>query len=96
MTAIARHVRVSGRVQGVAFRWHTREEALRLGLAGWVRNLPDGTVEVWAEGEPEAVAALERWLERGPALARVTGTEGEAAEPRGLAGFEVRRGTGPA
>ena len=64
---------VSGRVQGVFFRASTREQAMRLGLTGHVRNLEDGSVEVVACGEPSALAALERWLQHGPPSARVTG-----------------------
>ncbi|MDF1502631.1 acylphosphatase [Roseisolibacter sp. H3M3-2] len=67
----ALHVRVEGRVQRVGFRWFVREEATRLGLAGWVRNLPDGAVEVAASGEPDALAALRAALARGPQGARV-------------------------
>ena len=65
------HARVSGRVQGVGFRWFVREEARRLGLAGWVRNLPSGEVEVLAEGEAAAVASLSEALSKGPPGARV-------------------------
>lgn len=75
--------RVSGRVQGVFFRQSTRLEAERLGLAGSVRNLPDGRVEVEAEGPEEAVDALLRFLHEGPPLARVTGVEVEELEPAG-------------
>lgn len=62
---------VSGRVQGVWFRASTRDEALRLGLSGHARNLADGSVEVLAAGEEVAIAALQRWLQHGPRLARV-------------------------
>lgn len=62
---------VSGRVQGVRFRAATRDEALRLGLSGHARNLADGSVEVLAAGEEGAIAALQRWLQHGPPLARV-------------------------
>ena len=91
MPAVARHVLVSGRVQGVGFRWHARAKAEELGLAGWVRNLPDGQVEAWIEGEAEALAAMVAWLERGPSAARVTSVEVVAREPVGLTGFETRR-----
>ncbi|WP_449446322.1 acylphosphatase [Thermomonas brevis] len=64
---------VTGKVQGVRFRAATRDEALRLGLAGHARNLADGGVEVLAVGDGEAIAALQRWLHRGPPLARVAG-----------------------
>lgn len=66
---------VRGRVQGVGFRWFVGREAQRLGLVGFVRNLPDGTVEVVSEGADESLDALERVLERGPAMARVEGVE---------------------
>ncbi len=62
---------VAGRVQGVGFRAATRDQALRLGLSGQARNLADGRVEVLAQGAAEAISALERWLHRGPLLARV-------------------------
>jgi acylphosphatase len=70
--AAARFI-VTGKVQGVRFRAATRDEALRLGLAGHARNLADGGVEVLAVGEGEAIAALQRWLHCGPPLARVAG-----------------------
>jgi acylphosphatase len=69
--------RVRGRVQGVAYRASTRYEARRLGLSGWVKNLPDGSVELEAQGEPDVVAALLAWCEHGPPAARVSGVEVE-------------------
>jgi len=68
--AAARFV-VSGKVQGVWFRASTRAEADRLGLRGHARNLADGSVEVLASGDADAIDALERWLHAGPPLARV-------------------------
>lgn len=65
------HVRISGRVQGVGFRWFVREEARRLGLSGWVTNLPSGEVEVRASGEDSAVDRLRRALAVGPTGAAV-------------------------
>jgi len=65
------HALVSGRVQGVFFRASTQEEGQRLGLAGWARNLPDGRVEVVAQGPQPALDALVAYLHRGPAAARV-------------------------
>jgi acylphosphatase len=65
------HVRISGRVQGVGFRWFVREEARRLGLSGWVSNLPDGEVEVRAGGEASSLERLRRALEVGPTGAEV-------------------------
>jgi acylphosphatase len=62
---------VTGRVQGVAFRATTSSEARRRGVVGWVRNLPDGSVELEAEGDDERVAALLAWCEHGPPGARV-------------------------
>lgn len=80
---------VSGRVQGVFYRASTREQALRLGLAGSAVNLPDGRVEVHAEGEAAALDRLEQWLHRGPPAARVDGVERHPAEPSGLTGFRT-------
>lgn len=65
------HVRVTGLVQGVGFRWFVREQARRLGLDGWVRNTTDGAVEVLAAGEERQLALLKRELERGPRGSRV-------------------------
>jgi acylphosphatase len=79
-------------VQGVAFRKSTEVEARRIGLAGWVRNLTDGRVELEAEGAPEAVEALLRWARRGPALARVDDLAVEERRALGEPGpFVVRR-----
>lgn len=81
---------VSGRVQGVFFRDSTRQKAVETGVAGWVRNLPDGRVEAVFEGPREAVEAMLRWCARGPPLARVDDVESAAGEDEGLVGFEVR------
>jgi len=62
---------VGGKVQGVWFRAGTREQALRLGVSGYAKNLPDGRVEVLAAGTDEALAALEHWLWQGPPMAKV-------------------------
>ena len=76
------HVVVRGRVQGVGFRWFVREAARRRNLAGWVRNLQDGGVEVAEEGEEREIAALRSDLERGPEGARVAAVdEIDGAEP---------------
>ncbi|MGH8628208.1 MAG: acylphosphatase [Gammaproteobacteria bacterium] len=82
--------RVSGWVQGVYFRATTRERALALRLTGWVRNRPDGSVEVLACGEEAKLAELENWLRRGPAHARVVSVEREPAGPEACRGFEIR------
>lgn len=75
-----RSYRVTGRVQGVSYRAATRDRALALGLAGHARNLADGSVEVLASGEPDALAALEGWLRRGPPAARVDALLAEDVE----------------
>ena len=67
------HVRVTGLVQGVGFRWFVRERARRLGLSGWVRNLSDGSVEVAAAGDAHQLELLRGELRRGPSGARVDG-----------------------
>jgi acylphosphatase len=67
----AARFRVSGKVQGVFFRASTREQALRLGLSGSARNLADGTVEVIAAGDEASLETLARWLQQGPAAAKV-------------------------
>ena len=78
------HVLISGRVQGVGFRWFVREEARRLGLSGWVTNRPDGDVEVRAGGEGSSLQRLRRALEVGPTgadvreVADVSETEGDS------------------
>ena len=73
----ARRWCVSGRVQGVFFRASTQEEARRLGLTGYARNQPDGSVEVVAVGSPAALDQLEEWLAEGPRMARVDRVEAE-------------------
>ncbi|MEJ2032068.1 MAG: acylphosphatase [Deltaproteobacteria bacterium] len=84
---------VQGRVQGVFFRAYTQEEAQRLGLVGWVRNRPDGTVEAVAEGEAERIDQLVSWLRQGPPSSRVSGLEIKAEEPKGdLLSFDIRYG----
>lgn len=77
-------------VQGVFFRYEARERARTRGLAGWVRNLPDGRVEALLEGPDEAVESMVDWCRRGPRGAEVTDVEVIAEEPEGLEGFEVR------
>ena len=65
------HLEIIGRVQGVAFRAHTMRQGRALGLCGWVRNRPDGSVELVAEGESESLHQLEQWCHTGPATASV-------------------------
>lgn len=88
---IRRRVVVHGLVQGVFFRDTTRREAKARGVAGWVRNRPDGTVEAVFEGEPDAVAALVEFCRQGPPRARVERLEEREERPEGLTGFEIRR-----
>jgi acylphosphatase len=75
------HVRVTGIVQGVGFRWFVRERARRLGLSGWVRNLADGSVEVAASGAEHQLELLRRELQRGPNGARVEDVQNVSDEP---------------
>lgn len=83
-------VRIHGRVQGVFFRSETQSRARSLGLAGWVRNSPDGSVEAVFEGRPEAVESMVAWCERGPSGALVDHVDVAWEEPRGDVGFAIR------
>ena len=87
---IARRVVVRGRVQGVFFRETARRRARRAGVAGWVRNNDDGSVEAWFEGEPDDVEVMLHFAENGPSGAYVETVEVEDVEPEDLRGFEVR------
>jgi acylphosphatase len=88
---VRRRVVVRGRVQGVWFRGATEQEARALGLAGWVRNRPDGCVEAVFEGPHEAVEAALAFCRKGPPAARVDHVEVAEEPPEGLRGFHVRR-----
>ena len=81
---------ISGRVQGVMFRDSAREVAVRLGLAGWVRNLPDGRVEAAFEGPTQDVGGAVGWCREGPAGARVSGIEVIEEEPLGETSFRIK------
>lgn len=82
---------VRGKVQGVGYREGCRRCAQELGLSGWVRNLPDGTVEVEAEGRPHNLTAFLIWCERGPLPARVISVHTRRIAPAGDDWFEIRR-----
>lgn len=87
---VRKHLLISGRVQGVCYRAYTQEEATSRGLAGWVRNLPDGRVEAVFEGPEDACLAMVAWCRRGPPAARVTGVAVEDELPAGEPDFRVR------
>jgi acylphosphatase len=88
---VARRFVVSGRVQGVGFRWFTQEAASREGVTGWVRNLSDGRVEALLEGEADAVVRVERALRAGPRGARVDDVSVDDEEPGGYRRFTIER-----
>jgi acylphosphatase len=87
--ALTRHLWISGRVQGVWYRESMRLEAERLGVTGWVRNLPDGRVEAMISGHADQLEQLIAWAKQGPPGARVAGIESEPAEGN-FRGFEKR------
>jgi acylphosphatase len=87
---IRRRVRVTGQVQGVFFRDGTRRQAQQRGVAGWVTNRPDGSVEAVFEGDLDAVAGMVAFARSGPRGATVANVEVADEEPEGLSGFEVR------
>ena len=90
-TKVARHLTLSGNVQGVFFRSNTEDRARERGVSGWVRNNPDGTVEAWLEGAEENVSAVESWITGGgPPRARVEDVRAETVEPEGHDGFRVK------
>lgn len=83
MSLVRAHLRIYGWVQGVFFRSSMRRVAKRLGVVGWVRNLPDGSVEAVVEGEKEKVEEIIKWAHRGPELAVVEKVDVEWEEPTG-------------
>jgi acylphosphatase len=88
---VARRFVISGRVQGVGFRWFVREAASREGVTGWVRNLHDGSVEARVEGEEEAVTRVERAIRSGPRAARVEHVDVDIEDATGGdKGFSIR------
>jgi acylphosphatase len=89
MSVTAVQVKVTGRVQGVAFRWDAQHQAEKLGVAGWVRNEPDGSVLAHVEGEVDAVNDMVVWLRTGPPAARVRDVAVREAAPTGAGSFEI-------
>lgn len=88
---VARRYVIAGRVQGVGFRFFAEAAAAREGVHGWVRNLPDGTVEALVEGELDAVDRVEAALRRGPGSSRIERVDVEERTPTGRAtGFAIR------
>jgi acylphosphatase len=87
---VRRRVVVSGNVQGVFFRDSTQDEASNAGVAGWVQNRDDGTVEAVFEGDEGAVQRMVEWCRSGPSQADVNDVDVSEEEPEGLSGFQVR------
>lgn len=86
---MAKHLRISGRVQGVGFRYSMAQEAERLGVTGWVRNCRDGTVEAVVDGAETAVEAILEWARRGPRAAQVAEVRIDEV-PENFRRFEMR------
>jgi acylphosphatase len=90
--AVARHLVVTGRVQGVSFRWSLRRVADRHGVRGWVANREDGAVEAHIEGEPDAVETVEAWVHAGgPPSAEVADVQVREVAPMDLPSFRIER-----
>ena len=87
---IARRFLISGRVQGVGFRWFAQNAAVREGVCGWVTNLDDGRVEAFVEGDEESVTRVERALRSGPPGGRVDHVSVVEDQPGNLKGFHIR------
>jgi acylphosphatase len=87
---VARRFLIGGRVQGVGFRFYAEDAAAREGIQGWVRNLPDGAVEVAAEGEAESMTRFEQAIRQGPRGARVDRFDSNDDIPSGTSGFSIR------
>jgi acylphosphatase len=87
---VARRFVISGRVQGVGFRWFVQNAAIREGVSGWVTNLDDGRVEAFIEGDDESVTRVERAVRSGPPGARVDDVNVVEDQPGNLKSFSVR------
>ncbi|HKJ82392.1 MAG TPA: acylphosphatase [Mariprofundaceae bacterium] len=90
MSESCRRIRIYGRVQGVFFRHHTKQQAKHLGISGWVRNLPDGSVEAVICGSTEQLDRMESWLAEGPEGANVEKMESRIDQLGDWSGFEIR------
>ena len=88
---IHQKITVTGRVQGVSFRYYTQQKARELGLCGFVRNMDNGDVYIEVEGEPELLQKFNAWCEKGPRLARVDNLKIEEAAARDFKEFEILR-----
>lgn len=84
-------IKVKGKVQGVAFRFSTHAKAIKLGLTGLVKNMPDGSVYVEAEGSEDAINKLIEWCYVGPPRAKVTEVDAVEDEVKGYRTFELKR-----
>lgn len=91
MTKNACHIIVEGRVQGVGFRYYTKEKANQLSLKGWVQNLTDGSVEIHAQGESENLNAFIEWCHSGPSSANVKKLDYRESKLEAFSSFEIRR-----
>jgi acylphosphatase len=89
MMQICQHFFITGRVQGVSFRYYTRHKAIELGLVGWVRNLTDGRVEAVACGDARAMALFQNWLAQGSTLAKVTHIETKTLPYQQFDNFQI-------
>ena len=83
------HLIARGRVQGVWFRASTQEQALQMGVFGWARNCPDGSVEIHAEGEKEILERFISWCRKGPPASQVSGLDIEWVNPQSLNTFKI-------
>ncbi|MBN2639030.1 MAG: acylphosphatase [Bacteroidales bacterium] len=83
-------IQVYGKVQGVGFRYYTEKKALELDIKGFVKNRPDGSVYIEAEGKTENLELFTQWCEQGPDWARVLKTEKQNIPLQGFSGFEIR------
>jgi len=84
------HLIAHGKVQGVWYSAGTREQALQLGLSGWAKNCPDGTVEIHAEGEKEILEMFINWCRKGPPAAQVSSLDIEWVELQAMTTFDIR------